>query len=88
MSRLTDLSSAMDIDIEPPINHKRKPLRNGVLPRLNHSTIVHSAAEEDKPINRQRPSPRLMKSAAKVKPKRPARPVKDDESNLSSTLLK
>ena len=80
---------------QPPFNTKSKktkrPKRN-LLPRLNQSVIVPgSAVPRDNSNERESSAPRkrLMQSAAKAKPKRPARqPVKDDESNLSSSLLR
>ena len=76
----------MDIDIDPPMSRSRKPKRNGVLPRLNHSTIVPTSPE-DIPVKSQRPSPPAR--ATKAKKKKPSpRPVRDDLSDLSSSLLR
>ena len=93
MSGLTD---QIDIDMDqPPFNtksKKKRPKRN-LLPRLNQSVIVPSSAIQQHDHSNERessaPRKRLMQSAAKAKPKRPVRqPVKDDESNLSSSLLR
>ena len=56
----------MDIDIDPPMSRSRKPKRNGVLPRLNHSTIVPTSPE-DIPVKSKRPSPPARTTKAKKK---------------------